>query len=318
MPLLLALLKFRAQQAYRMLQSIGFGVLLVFIPIAFLGVLLVLQFLYTTPAPWAGLLLIGSLIGLHYQRGDRFFLEQLLPHPWSVYGLEYSLLCSPFWFCFGYWGQWWNLVVGVLGILVLAIVPPPYASQKAGKTWGSLAPVDWIPLSLWEWRAGFRQQGWWWWLLYGLGFIGINYTFIPPVLVVVLALSSCFFYQAVAPKEIIQARNMQGHFLTQKIGESCLFFQALLLPHYGLFFYGQPSWQVLVGVLLLIIISSAWISFSICLQYSHYTYDTEQNSNAVPLAIFIGGSFIPFTWPLLPFLWIYYWRKAQQQLTYYA
>lgn len=318
MPLLSALLKFRVQQTYRMLQSIGFGVLLVFLPLGFLGTLVLLQFLYTTPAPWAGLLLLGGLLSIHYQRGDRFFLEQLLPQPWRIYLLEYSLLSSPFWGCFLYWEQWWNLAIGIAGTMLLAAVSPPYFSQKAGRTLGALAPVEWIPLSLWEWRAGFRKHGWWWLLLYGLGFLGMTYTFIPPVLVVVLAFSASYFYQAVAPKEIIQARNVKGNFLSRKIGESCLFFQVLLLPHYSLFLYGQASWQVGLGSFLLIIISSAWISFSICLQYSHYTYDTEESTNVVPLAIFVGGSFIPFVWPLLPFFWMYYWRKAHQQLTYYA
>ena len=71
--MLLAILKFRAKQGFRMLQSIGLGVFIVFLPIAFLGILLLLQFLYNTPAPWTGILLLVGLLSVHYQRGDRFF-----------------------------------------------------------------------------------------------------------------------------------------------------------------------------------------------------------------------------------------------------
>ncbi len=175
-----------------------------------------------------------------------------------------------------------------------------------------------MPPFLWEWRAGLRKHGWWLFLGYFLGFLGITYSFITPVLVLVFAFTSCQFYQAIAPKEIVQANNRDGHLLKRKIGWSCLFFQSLLLPHYLLFMINQSNSQAILGILFLILVSSAWISFSIVLQYSLYTYQSEEGGHIVPFAIFVGGCFIPFLWPILPFFWWHYWRKAQQQLTYYA
>lgn len=301
-----------------MLQSIGFGVLVVFIPLGFLGMLVLLQFLWSTPAPWGALLLAAGLASLHYQRGDRFFLEQLTTRPIGIYGIEYLLTASFFLGFFAYWGQWWNVLIGLISILVLAMLPAPYAAQKTTAIWSTIAPVAWIPIFLWEWKAGFRQQGWWMFLLYGLSLFAGSYTAVIPVVVLLLALTVCHFYQAVAPKEIIQASNKTGNLLARKMRQSCLFFQGLLLPHYALFLLYQSSGQALLGILFLIIISSCWISFSICLQYSSYTYDTKYSYNVVPFAIFIGAGLVPFTWPLLPFFWLRYWRKAQQQLTYYA
>jgi hypothetical protein len=318
MSVLLPLLQFRAKQGFRMLQSIGFGVFLVLLPIAFLGVLLLLQFLYTTPEPWAGILLAVGLLGVHYQRGDRFFLEQLTHRTWPIYAVEYLLLLLPFVVCFVIWQQWWNTGIVVLGNAVLAFVAPPYQQQKTGTAWGSWMPVAWIPSFLWEWRAGFRNQGLFLGLLYFLGFLGEQYTFVMPVLTLILALSVCSFYQAVAPKEIIQAQNRDGRLLIRKLGYSCLFFQALLLPHYVLFWYYNNTIQLFLGILALAVVSSLWISFSICLQYSDYTYNKEESYNIVPFAIFTGSCLIPFLWPILPFFWWSYWRKAVQQLNFYA
>ncbi|MFK7797124.1 MAG: hypothetical protein AB8E82_06695 [Aureispira sp.] len=318
MSVLLPLLQFRAKQGFRMLQSIGFGVFLVLLPIAFLGGLLLLQFLYTTPEPWAGILLLVALFAIHYQRGDRFFLEQLTTHTWQIYALEYLLLWVPFAICFIIWSQWWNIGIGLVGIAVLAGVAPPYQQQKVGSAWGSWMPVAWIPSFLWEWRAGFRSQGLFWGLLYFLCFLGIQYTFVTPVLTLILALSVCYFYQAVAPKEIIQTQNSDGRLLIRKLYYSCLFFQALLLPHYVLFWWHHSSFQILLGIIGLVFLSTSWISFSICLQYSDYTYDKEESYNVVPFAIFTGGCLIPFLWPVLPFFWWSYWRKAVQQLNFYA
>ena len=316
--MLLAILKFRAKQGFRMLQSIGLGVFIVFLPIAFLGILLLLQFLYNTPAPWTGILLLVGLLSVHYQRGDRFFLEQLTNRIWPIYAMEYGLWLLPFTICFIIWGQWWNIGVSWLGSILLVGVVPPYQQQKIGSAWGSWMPVAWVPSFLWEWRAGFRNQGLFLGLLYFLGFFGVQYTFSTPVLTLILALSVCSFYQAVAPKEIIQAQNSDGRLLIHKLRYSCLFFQILLLPHYVLFGWYHYSFQILMGLVALVLLSSSWISFSICLQYSDYTYDKEENYNVVPFAIFVGGCLIPFLWPILPFLGWYYWRKAVQQLNFYA
>jgi hypothetical protein len=126
------------------------------------------------------------------------------------------------------------------------------------------------------------------------------------------------FYQPIAPLEIIQASNSDGRFLIRKVGQSLLFFQGLLLPHYLLFIVLQGSWQVALGVVALMVVSASWISFSICLQYSSYDYESEQVTNLLPLGMFVGGTLLPFFWLLLPFFWIYYWRKAHKQLNYYA
>lgn len=320
MSFLFSLLQFRIKQGYRVLQSLGFGIFVVFIPILFLGALALLQFLWKTPAPWGSILMLSSLVSVHYKRRDRFFLEQLITttRPYRIYALEYSLLTGPFLVCFIYWEQWLNLTISILTVIVLTIIPPPYQQKKNNSSWQTWIPVYWIPARLWEWRSGLRQQGWWIFILYGLGFLGVTYALVTPVLTLILTITICHFHQKIAPKEIIQASNKNGCFLSHKIRLNCLFFQGILLPHYVLFLVYQWDSQTLLVLLMLMIISSCWISFRICLQYSSYTYQAEQDYNLVPFVIFVVGSLIPFFWPLLPFLWIHYWRKAQQQLNYYA
>ncbi len=301
-----------------MLKSIGFGVLLVFMPLGFLGLLALLQFLWTLPMPWGGLLLCAAWTSVHYQRGDRFFLEQLTRRSIGIYGVEYLLGSAPILFFFGRWGQWWNVLIVLIGIFILALLQPPYRQQQTGQQWAAWFPVRWVPPFLWEWRSGLRQQGWWMVSLYMGAFLGSTYSAVAPALVLILAFTVGSFYKYLPPKEILQANNKDRHFLVRKIRQSVLLFQGLLLPHYALFLFFQGSYQALLGALFLFLISSSWISFSCCLAYSSYTYRREKVRNVVPLAIFVGGSFIPFLWPLLPFFWIHYWRKAQQQLHYYA
>ncbi len=301
-----------------MLQSIGLGVLLVFIPLGVLGILALLQFLWTAAVPIGGLLLLGGLLSVHYQRGDRFFLEQLTPHLLGIYALEYGLLSSPLLFFFGRWGQWWNVGLVLVGLLLLSLVRPPYRQRQRARRSVLEFPVAWIPPFLWEWRMGLRKHAWWLLPLYLGGLWGASYTAATPVLALLFALVVSSFYQPIAPLEIIQASNSDGRFLIRKVGQSLLFFQGLLLPHYLLFIVLQGSWQVALGVVALMVVSASWISFSICLQYSSYDYESEQVTNLLPLGMFVGGTLLPFFWLLLPFFWIYYWRKAHKQLNYYA
>lgn len=309
-------LNFRAKQVFRVLKDIGLGHLLILTPILFVGILGVLQLVFTSQNFTVAAFLLFSLIGNHWNRKDRFFLEQLSLPITIIFCLDYWILCSPFIACFVFWGKWQNLMVLTIGICILALVKPPYHKGINKKTI-HFFPLEWIPIELFEWRTGLRKNIWLFILFYSLG-LGLSFYPITALLVVFfMALGVTTFFQFFENKDLLLALNHDKKILQKKTIGSLKLFNLLMLPHYLLFIAFNPKPTHLAVLAIVTSIAHLIIIFSIAMKYKTYSFHEHKIYNSLPLAIFVGCWTIPFLWPIPIIMVIRFWRKAKENLIYH-
>lgn len=309
-------ISFRIKQAFRILKDIGIGHLILLAPILFIGVLGLLQFILTSQNYTIAALLIFSLAGNHWNRKDRFFLEQLSIPIFLIFYLDYTLLCSPFLACFVFWSKWQNFVVLNLGIVVLSMIKPPYHKGLNKKT-SSFFNLEWIPLELFEWRSGLRKNGPLFLIAYGVGLGCSIYPITAPILVFLMALGTTTFFQFFEHKDLLLAVNADKHLLQKKTLGSLKLFNLIMLPHYLLFIFFNPHPQYLGALAVVSLIAQLIIIFSIAMKYKTYSFHEHKIYNTLPLAIFVACWTIPFLWPIPIIMVVHFWKKAKINLIYH-
>jgi hypothetical protein len=307
---------FRAKQIFRVLKDIGIGHLIILTPILFIGVLGVLQLILTNHNFTIAGFLLFSLAGNHWNRKDRFFLEQLSLPIAIIFCLDYGILCSPFIACFIFWAKWQNLIVLIIGICILALVKPPYHKGINKKTFFFFS-LEWIPLELFEWRAGLRKNIWSFIFLYLLGLGLCFYPVTAPAIVFFMAFGVTTFFQFFENKDLLLAINHDKKLLQKKTLGSLKLFNLLMLPHYLLFAFLNPHPKYLGAFAIVIIISQLIIIFSIAMKYKTYSFHEHKIYNSLPLAIFVACWTLPFLWPIPIFMIIHFWKKAKENLIYH-
>ena len=307
---------FRIKQAFRVLKDVGIGQLIILLPLLFVGVLGVLQGILVSQGVALGLFLLVIIGSIHWNRKDRFFLEQLRMPLFLFFLLDYILISSPFLGCFAFWAKWPNLGTTLLGIVLLSFVKPAY-SMGANRKLFNLLNVKWIPLVLFEWRSGLRKNMLGFVLLYVLGLVFSYYPITVPVILFLMALGVASFFQLFENKDLLLAVNQHQKLLTIKVFGSLKLFNVLMLPHYILFVIFHFDYQYLGALLIVSIISQFIIIFSICLKYKNYRFHHHKVYNSLPMAIFVGCLTIPFLWPIPLIMLIHFWKKAQENLIHH-
>jgi hypothetical protein len=309
-------LGFRAKQLFRILKDIGLGHLIILTPILFIGILGVLQFILTSHNFTIASLLLFSLAGNHWNRKDRFFLEQLSIPIFVIFCLDYLIICSPFIACFVFWAKWQNLIVLAIGLCVLALVKPPYHKGINKKTI-HFFPLEWIPIELFEWRTGLRKNTWLFILFY---LVGLGLSFYPittPIFIFLMAWGATTFFQFFENKDLLLAVNHDTKLLQKKTLGSLKIFNLLMLPHYLLFVFFNPQ-PIYLGVLAIVtIIAQLILVFSIAMKYKTYSFHEHKVYNSLPLAIFLACWMLPFLWPIPIFMLLHFWKKAKENLIYH-
>ena len=310
-------LSFRAKQGFRVLKEVGWGHLLILIPtILFVVVLGILHHVSTSQNLSTAVILLFSIVGTHWNRKDRFLLEQLKLPLFSFYLLDYILICSPILIALCYWQKWSNLLVFGVGVLIIALFKPSYyAINTKRKT--QILGFKWIPLELFEWRSGLRKNLGYFFSLY---FIGLALCFYPVAILIVLFLTALLitnFFQLFENKDLLLAVNKNRNILERKSWGSLKLFNLLMIPHYGLYLFFSHQYQHIAALIIVSIISQMLIVFSICMKYKNYRFDHHKIYNTVPLSIFVGCLTLPFLWPVPIIMLVRFWKEAQKNLIYH-
>lgn len=307
---------FRCKQLFRLTKDIGIGHLIILFPILVIAVLGVLHLVLTSQHAGIAFVILFLLVGNHWVREDRFFLEQLPLPLFCFFLLDYWLLCSPFLVSFIYWFKWPNLIVLSLGLLILAFIKPPYFKGTKKKKFATIS-LEWIPLEIFEWRCGLRKNPFSFIVLYVLG-LGLSfYAITIPICLLLLALNITNFFQFFENKDLLLAINHDKKLLQKKASKSLLLFNSIMLPHYLLFIVFHDSYQHLGALLIISIIAQLIIVFAIVMKYKSYTFHDHKIYNSLPLAIFVGCLTVPFLWPIPILMIIRFWKKAQENLIYH-
>ena len=309
-------LLFRFKQIYRALKDIGIGNVILLLPVVIITVLGALQHILTSKNLSAALFLLFVIASIHFARKDRFFLEQLKVPLLLFFLLDYLIICSPVLICFLFWAKWFNLLVLGLGTLMLSLIKPTYASSSKRNRL-TLLHLKWIPISLFEWRSGVRKNIIGFIALYFLGIFLSYYPITLPIVLFIMALGISSFFQVFENKDLLLAVNRNMDLLPIKSFGSLKIFNLIMLPHYILFVIQHNSYQYLLFLMVISILSQFIIVFSICMKYKSYRFSAYKLYSSLPLAIFIGTMCMPFLWPITIIMLIQYWKKAQENLSHH-
>ncbi|MDC0230820.1 hypothetical protein OAK19_02550 [Aureispira] len=307
---------FRLKQLFRVLKDIGVANILLLLPVIIIFILGALQHILTSNNVSAALCLLFLITSIHFTRKDRFFLEQLKAPLFLFFLLDYIIICCPGLACFIFWGKWYNLLGIGIGTLILSLIRPTYASNlKRNKL--TLLNLKWIPISLFECRSGFRKNIIGFICLYFSGIFLSYYPIALPIVLFIMALGISSFFHVFENKDLLLAVNRNMDLLPIKSFGSLKMFNLLMLPHYILFVIQHNSYQYLLFLMVICILSQFIIVFSICMKYKSYRFNAYKLYSSLPLAIFIGTMCIPFLWPITIIMLIQYWKKAQENLSHH-
>lgn len=306
------ILKFRLRQFWRIVKDVGWTNLILLSPFLILLVLGTLEHLSTTTHVGSVVVISTSLGTMHWQRKDRWLLQQFSQTLFPVFLVEYLVLLAPIWVSLMIFGQWLQLGFLWLMILLIALYKPAVLSNNQ-----TIRKINfyWIPKSLFEWRTGLRRHLWWYVIGYLILLIWSYHIAVVPIGMVIFALAVVSFFNDLESRDLLLVVNYDQNLLTRKISQSLLVFHTLLLPLYGLFNYFHYQYWYVWAVLF--IINSLLIAFAICVKYKSYRFEHQKVHNNLAIGVFIGCWSIPFLWPVPLIMLVVYWRQAQRNLIHH-
>lgn len=282
------LIRFRFRQLYRTLQHVGWGYVLLILPILFIGLLSVLA--YMTKLENKYVLLLGYVLFpflAHQKRTDLMFLQQVQVKQWLLFLLEYSLLCLPYTFILLFL-KWLDLALYGHCLVVLFALLATFINTKTAFPASNWA-LSFIPNYLFEWKGSIRR--------YHVGLIAL---WLLACLMATHELAYFLFVFMFAgiiggtfkPTEGKELKPTTTTTFYKKIIRNTLFLLLILLPHASLYlYYNGEFWFVLVGILIYFMLFQCYCIFY---KYANYVQYRDVN-NDLPVAIFI------FLCPFLPF-----------------
>lgn len=304
----------RFKQALRVLQSVGWGYVLLIIPIVVLifGFRVMEVLLNGEAVTGAGLLLLPVLTS-HFGRKDHHFLKQIAPYLYRsfLFLIEYLLLLTPFWVLLLFMGRGDIVLIFALGCILVAFVDQRWMPAVKWKTFS----FNWIPIRAFEWRSGMRRLGFLLFFFLVIGLIASHWVWSIPGTLIICALLSTGIYQDLESKELVEGPFDIKYLLWQKIGlHAALFHSCFALSYIVYFIRHSELWWILV---LSIIAVQLLISFSILVKYANWLPNREKHSAQTMIAVFAAGLLIPYLAPASLLLWGYYYFKANKRLEYF-
>lgn len=312
MNLLKFIIHFRLRQAFRMLKSVGW-LLVLALPLFGVYFLGILQATKTTNSIIIGLVLSLIIGSIHFYRKDGDFLKHLSVPSKLIFLIEYNglLLTTslPILILYGKW-EIFSIANGAAFLMVL-FKPGLLANQQS-----STRPIPkFIPVELFEWRSGLRKYYSYAIIIYLVGLIFCNYIGSALAVTILWAMMSVSFYEEIESKELLENIHFKYGLLKRKVISHSLLFHFLLLPHYVLFlvFHGQ-YWYILT---IAIGLSQLLLAFSIFYKYAVYRPGRRRTYNQTATGLFIGGFLIPFLAPGSIWYLFTFWRRAIKRIKYF-
>ena len=307
------LLQIRLKQVARIIQSIGWGYVLLLLFVASGVSLQLINNLLTTDSFLPVGLMVFFIWMIHLQRPDRQFLELLDISLPPLFLAEYCLVCIPIFLLFGIAQQWMFIAVIFLGILPIIFVK---AGLLSGQVWTMKLPLSWLPSIAVEYKSGIRRYFFIFLIPYALGLIfAYASPAVPLIPIVVISFLVCTLFDPVEDKDMIAALQMKGHIVSQKIKAYILLQFTFFLPLISVFlFFHSSYWYLLLAV---VAFSLASLIFSIVYKYARYRPNRKRVMNSTAIGLFTLGFFNPLFFPGSVIAIIYFWRKAYQNINYY-
>jgi hypothetical protein len=278
------ILSLRLRILYRTLAHAGWGLMLFVFLLSTVGILNFVYEVIEKPAYWWGFVLLLPALMWHFARKDRnFLLISGLPIK-GVLMTDYFLVSFLPLCLLGLSNNWVAFGVLILGIIGLSFVPIPQKSKIV-----QINPaLNWLPISFFEWRAGFRQN------LAVLIFIYlitlVNCCFWEGGLVLsVLFLAGILasFYDFIENKDLLQQTFSTQNAFYKKLKQHLIITFLFILPHllaYLAFFV--KYWPIALACVLFLL---SIVAFSLALKYALWYPDRKRVVQGIQHGLFVVG-----------------------------
>lgn len=309
------ILKTRTIQFLRLTKSIGFFLLLIFIPLAGISVLGLLQMLDTGNPMYlaAGIpFVVGSL---HFARRDGRFLQLTFTKNeirkiLSIEYLSVALLLSLFFAIF--LKTLIFVPIALIGSVIFSFLP--FTKIGIHRSF-SLIPTDWLPAAAYEWRWAFRKYGILLLVVWGLGFLGIKFTGAPILSLLIFGIMMCSAFEYLENKEIVLATGYDSGFLLKKAGLHLKTINLVFLPQHLIFFIFHSEYWYIHAVAIVAV--GLLICFAVFKKYSEYAPRRIRTYNGTQIGIFVLFATVPFLMPAAVAQVFFFYRKAKRNMDFY-
>ncbi len=313
------LFRIRLRQAWHYVTELGWLRLMIVLPFVLFFLVAIGQSLWHTDgmdSVYAAIVMAFLLLSTHLNRPDKTFVKHLNISAYQLFFIEYLVLSSPLLLLFIFSGQW--LPVGIL-LVSVACIPLLSAHISLGNFKGLQSGFRFIPATLFEWRSGLRRHIWWLLPLWLLGLWGSTYVIAVPLVLLIIAYTSCSFHLEAESLEMLRASHHSPKGLLHlKIRQHLLLYGLICLPLCIAFLVQHYSlWYLL---LYFGVTSSILQIFSIVYKYSLYTPNASLQYNFI-LISFLGLSIINpmilFLLVVLVIMTIKRYKNATNRLSYF-
>ena len=307
-------LRFRIRQLGRILYSAGWpGV--VALPLLLVFALQGVEAMGGAPGWSIPLIAVLLSISWHYRRKDHLFLKRTGFAVGWILGLEYAMVSTlvvlP---SLIYSGNWPMLPVAILGSLACGFLPV----RTVQASFNPAFIVNWLPVTLFEWRSALRRYG----VLFALlWLLSLTAPYGMAVLLIVLLLwasliPSVFEYQE--PREVTIAVILNGgglwqhglrHFALQLV----VFVPGLALH---LAFHPQYWYLALIGLGFIALM----LAFSIAYKYATWHPSRQRVIQSLPVTLAYFSLFFPLLLPVVGFYLLRFVKRARDhfKMAYHA
>lgn len=302
----LKIIQFRFRQFFRICQTIGWGYLLVLCPILFLFTLGGLESIRQLDHPSIVGVLYGMLtIPVHLKRKDLSFLQQIRTNRPLLFWMEYQLLCLPLSIALLAIGLFEPVIYGHILVTVLAFILVKINLNLSIRS--SNWALSFLPNHLFEWKASIRKHQFFFLAIWIIGWFTATNRF---AYFVFFFLFLGLIPDAFNPTEGKELKPTSFGQLHLKVLKNGFFLSLLLLPHFLIYLYCNPSyWFVIVGIYSYLILIQ---TYSIYYKYAHFS-QYGMVYNEVPTLLFM------FLAPILPIsllLLLKAFFKARKRINY--
>lgn len=309
------ILKTRAIQLIRLIKSVGFLLLLVFVPLAGIAFLGLFQMLSNSDPMYlaAG---IPAVIGmLHFYRKDGRFLQLTFSKKevFKILLIEYSVAAGLFCLLFGIALKAWGFVpIAISASTMISFFPFAKKSNRNSFSW---LPLNWLPTAAFEWRWAFRKMGIMMLPIWAAGFLGIKFTGAPILSLMLFSITLCSAFEYLENKELIAATGYDSSFLLKKVGLHLMILHLIFLPQHLIFFiFHFQYWYIHLVAMIAV---SLLLSFAIFKKYSEYAPRRVRTYNGTQIGIFVLFATVPFLMPAAVAQIFFFYRKAKRNMDFY-
>lgn len=300
----------RYKQLGRLAFDLGaYAVMLFFAFLVFLNYSLILQGDATNTIYMAAAFTF-ILINIHHNRKDLPFLVHHIEKYKTILRVEYVAILLPFIITSlpGGYTYFWMIP------FFTAIALPYYRPFQRPGSWS--ASLGFLPLSLFEWRSGFRKIYGPAILLYFGAWAGVMVPYLSILLLWLLTTVCLSFYDFNESISILTDKGGSAkYFLHQKIKLHLqwvlIFFLPIIALH--LIFNAENFWIVITMVVGIVVL---WV-FAIVAKYSHYVPEHQWIRQSNFTAVMALLAILPFAFVLPVGYAIYYYFKAIKNLEVY-